>query len=320
MGRRVALARKVEKMKGALVEKAEQIKWWNALGDLSELSWHRADVEKLLRKARECRHPDAQWLASLFPVDKAVTHELMEEVLLELGDDPRALFLRWRFSAESSRQPLRRAAELGFAPAQAQLARKEYDFGGEPFVWAQRAMAQGDRDGFVELGRCLLIGRGCDTDNDKAVEMFRKAAELECPRGQDRYGIVGFGRLDWERYHWWGLAVLQGYRRRSFCGAVLELLHSFEQGELGRVLHTVAPVIAVGINVAKEMVFDDPYPPKEMARFERVIVLHDAMLRRARIAIDCWSVAGRRCGVAKDIRVMIAKLAWEEVWRWSAIL
>jgi hypothetical protein len=38
--------------------------------------------------------------------------------------------------------------------------------------------------------------------------------------------------------------------------------------------------------------------------------------RRARLS--CWSVAGRRLGAAKDVRVLIAKAAWAEVWRWGA--
>jgi hypothetical protein len=50
---------------------------------------------------------------------------------------------------------------------------------------------------------------------------------------------------------------------------------------------------------------------------QRVLELHGQLLGRARSAIDCWSVAARRLGVAKDIRVMIAKMAWEEVWRWG---
>jgi hypothetical protein len=45
--------------------------------------------------------------------------------------------------------------------------------------------------------------------------------------------------------------------------------------------------------------------------------LHGAMLQRARRAIDCWSMAGRRLRVVRDMRVMIAKMAWEEVWRWG---
>jgi hypothetical protein len=47
---------------------------------------------------------------------------------------------------------------------------------------------------------------------------------------------------------------------------------------------------------------------------ERVVALYDVMSERAREAID---IMGRRRGVAKDVRAMIGKMAWEEVWRWG---
>jgi hypothetical protein len=55
----------------------------------------------------------------------------------------------------------------------------------------------------------------------------------------------------------------------------------------------------------------------EMVAFARVLELHDDMLCRARLAIFCWSVVDRRLGVARDVRVMIAKMAWEDAWRWG---
>jgi hypothetical protein len=48
-----------------------------------------------------------------------------------------------------------------------------------------------------------------------------------------------------------------------------------------------------------------------------VLALYDLMLSRARQAIQCWSMAGRRLAVAKDIQVLIAKMMWEEAWRWG---
>jgi hypothetical protein len=99
----------------------------------------------------------------------------------------------------------------------------------------------------------------------------------------------------------------------------VNLLPLFEEGELGRILHTVAPVIAR--NLVEESlamsVLNCPVSPTEMGRFKRVVVLHEAMLDQARRAIACWGIVGRRLGVAKDIRIVISKLAWEEPWRWS---
>jgi hypothetical protein len=59
---------------------------------------------------------------------------------------------------------------------------------------------------------------------------------------------------------------------------------------------------------------DDGFAVEDL---ERVFELHAAMLRRARRAIDCLSMAGRRRGVVKDMRVMIAKMLWAEAWRWG---
>ncbi len=50
----------------AIADKTDQIKWADALDSLGTLGFER-DVSKGLQLARECQHPDAQWLCSLFP-------------------------------------------------------------------------------------------------------------------------------------------------------------------------------------------------------------------------------------------------------------
>jgi hypothetical protein len=69
----------------------ELIKWWDAL-DLLGLRCE-GDAEEGMRMARECQHPDAQWLVSLLPPDVAVTREQVLPVMMEQGDDPRALYI-----------------------------------------------------------------------------------------------------------------------------------------------------------------------------------------------------------------------------------
>jgi hypothetical protein len=82
-------------------------------------------------------------------------------------------------------------------------------------------------------------------------------------------------------------------------------------------LHIVAPVIRANLNIAKQKVFGYLIAASEVELLQQVIELHDAMIGRARRAIDCWSMAGRRCGVVKDMRLMISKMAWEEAWQWG---
>jgi hypothetical protein len=66
---------------GVSVARAEHIKWWDACDALS-LWADEARPPEGLSLARECTHPDAQWLVSRLPVSGDVTHQLMSEVML----------------------------------------------------------------------------------------------------------------------------------------------------------------------------------------------------------------------------------------------
>jgi hypothetical protein len=301
------------------VEKAEQIKWWDALDKLLVNS--RSDhVEDFVRSARDCQHPDAQWVASLFPAETAVTLPRMRVVMLEQGGDARALYFVWAtppLGRGLLHEPLVRAAEMGYAPAQASLSARAAS-PQEAFWWTERAASQGNRLGIYQLGKCFVEGRGCAVDLPRAIELYRRAAELELPEAMHEYGEVAFGERDWERYLWWGRALERGriFSFLRFSQSVVGLLPSFEKGELGRVLHTVAPVIAKRLGAVGTHEYGFRLVESECAR---ILQLHGAMLDRARRAIDCWSIVARRRGVVKDMRVMIAKMAWKEVWRWGEI-
>jgi hypothetical protein len=52
------------------------------------------------------------------------------EVMREQTDDARAVYIAWRLGGEHDvHQDLQRAAEMGYAPAQAQLATLTEDYG-----------------------------------------------------------------------------------------------------------------------------------------------------------------------------------------------
>jgi hypothetical protein len=76
---------------GPVVDRGELIKWADAL-DAFAWKFGVVTVQQGLERARKCRHPDAQWLAALFPGDTLVTPQRMLEVMLQQDDDPRALF------------------------------------------------------------------------------------------------------------------------------------------------------------------------------------------------------------------------------------
>jgi TPR repeat protein len=183
------------------VDRTEVIKWWDVL-DLLDVRQSGSDVEGALQMARACRHPHAQWLASLFPVGVAATHESMHEVMMGRKEDPRAQCLAWLVERHQ-RGPsveLVRAGKAGYAPAQAVLSWCcERDEQAQAFEWARRASAQGNRRGMYQLSRCLRTELGCTVDLKKSMELLRAPADLEDRRAQHKFGILAFGELDWER-------------------------------------------------------------------------------------------------------------------------
>jgi hypothetical protein len=66
------------KVQGALaVDRADQIKWWDVLDKLGSPKLSAGGADEALQTARALQHPDAQWLASLFPAGIAVAQEDM---------------------------------------------------------------------------------------------------------------------------------------------------------------------------------------------------------------------------------------------------
>jgi hypothetical protein len=291
---------------------AERIKWWDAIGALSD----QDDPEEGLRLARECRHPDAVWLAALFPAGVAVTRERVAAVMLQQEGDARGIYLAWLLGEGIPRSFLLEAALLGYPVAQGHLAYIANADAKESFFWAEKAAQNGDRFGTFWLADCLWRGRGCTEDVGRALELMKVAAELEYLPAMHYRGELSFGEFDWERYYWWGRAAARGLRGDYFYDAVRRLLPSFEKGEFGRILHTAAPVIRK--QLAEHQLPESQSSEVLMASWQCVLELHDAMLGRARRALDCWSLVGLRCGVVKDIRVVIAKMAWEDAWQWGA--
>jgi TPR repeat protein len=170
------------------VERGDLIKWWDVLDELVKVSGS-PDIAGELEMARDCRHPDAQWLAALFPAGVPVSAAEARETLKQHGDDPRALciscFLDEGFS-DDAREQLRRAAELGYAPAQAVMSALTGE--DEALMWATKSSSQGDRSGYMQLGTCFELAQGCERDMGKAIEMFKRAAELGHAEAQLYYG------------------------------------------------------------------------------------------------------------------------------------
>ncbi len=288
--------------------RADAVRWSDALDSFLETRFDEG-----LRLARDSRHPDAQWLCSTVPAGD-VTGEGLKRAMVAQGEDPRALFML--YCLRDGQQHLRRAAELGYAPAQADLVLMAEDK--DAFAWAERAAVQGDRWGLYQLADLLEDGRGCERDRSKAVALFGEAADLGCGRSQSSYGTLAFGERDWQRYYWWGRAAARGIACFHLREGVIGLLPLFEQGECSRILFAIGLVLKEGLNVLQGTLFGHPLKAMdEMDKLHQVVLLYEAMQERARRAVVCWSIVGRRLGVAKDVCVLIAKMALEEAWQWG---
>jgi hypothetical protein len=121
-------------------DRGELIKWYDVQEALPRAA-SAADVELAMQRARECRHPDAQWLAALFPAGVAVTRARVLEVMLQHDADPRALWMAWKLGDGWRYDLLERSAKLGYAPAQAEWSDRVPQE--EKLAWAQKAEAQG---------------------------------------------------------------------------------------------------------------------------------------------------------------------------------
>jgi hypothetical protein len=315
------IAKKMNSVGAPVVDLAEQIKWWDALDNATLFD---PNFPAFLRMARECQHPDARWLVSLLRADAVVDELELEDVLENQSDktpdDARVMFLLVLLGTHLLRAMplLHRAAEMGYAPAQAHLALWYQDRQhAAAFKWASLAAARGDRDGIGMLASCYASGCGCGKDEAIAIELFKRAAHLSDSFAEFEFGRLAFGGLDWERYFWWGRAATHGFFADDFCRSALRCLPSFEEGAHGRIVHTMAPLLRNNASTESGTVFGSFYSVLQMSEFRRIVELYDAMLGRARRAIHCWSMAGRRCRVVKDMRVMIAKMLWEEAWRWG---
>ncbi len=299
------------------MDRTEQIKWADALEVFTGFQFPKRDVLQGLQLARECQHPDALWVCALFPdLDAIVTAEQVLRVLEEQNEDRRALFIRSHINGDF--KLLRRAAELGYAPAQAVWSR--WCGTSEQLAWAERAALQGDRNGLFELGSYLWSGEGCDIDCVRALGYWKEAVELGDCNAFWEYGL-SFSENDWQRYHWWGKGAARGYgsSKVDIRTAAAKRVLLFEEGkESGRVVFELGRAFKGHVDVAEKIVFGmSELDEEKLLAVQRCLALHEKWTAAATEAIEFWLVAGRRLGVAKDVRLMIARLLWMERASWS---
>jgi hypothetical protein len=225
-------------------------------------------------------------------------------------DDARALFVRACFTG--STRLLQRAAELGYAPAEAQYA---YRLPDGQLVWAERASEQWDRKGMWLLGEILFFGMSGSLQDSKAgIEWLGRAAELGEARAQVRLGELAYSEKEWQRYRWWGKASLRGNYT-----AIVEVLNAATRNESGRIAYEVGAACAGRLKMADVTAFGKSVGREELDAGQRCVAFFEKLIAAVRAGITCWLLLGRRLGVAKDMRVLIGRLVGEERAVWSEL-
>ncbi len=137
--------------------------WYKIRDTLLGENRTKQEVKQALDFASVCGHPNAVWLTKLFDGREVASREEASQIFLGGENDPRALCFAALFRGPVDE--IRRAADLGDAFA--------ITFDEEGFRWAEKSSAQGERDGFLQLGIFYQFGLGCENDPERAQELFR---------------------------------------------------------------------------------------------------------------------------------------------------
>jgi TPR repeat protein len=205
--------------------------------------------------------------------------------------------------------PLHRSAELGFAFAQAVLAGETK--GEETFKLSQLAAAQGERDGFFNLGCCFRNGEGCGKDLDKARENWLRASEVGHVFAMRCLGDL-LGKSDPQRWRWWGFAAALGISWR-FLSNFAEEVELFNSGSgSAAVMFTIGRALQGHVDEESRKVFNSSYNFDSLiGPTKQAIAFFETQIKATKDAMHAWTQVGIKLKVVKDVRKLIAKLIWD---------
>jgi TPR repeat protein len=161
-----------------------------------------------------------------------------------------------------------------------------------------------DREGFVAHDRA------------KAVGLFRLAAELGLAEAQLRFGLFCYDANNWQRYRWWGEGSVRGSHsaRRALLRAAL-----IQGGRVDADTRVVFELGAWLARLGRDGIARNATAQEKVA-VKLCVEFHDKCCDAARAAARCWLLVAKRLGVSKDMRLLIARLIWEQRGDWSRVL
>jgi hypothetical protein len=289
---------------------ATLLEWYKIRDTFFGKNFVSQNIPLALEMASSCQHPDARSLTEACAGKDVTTIEDAKRVIFALGqDDARVMCFMWMLGDRRDSTSLRRSADLGFAFAQAWVA-AETD-GKEKFKFAQLAAAQGERDGFFELGWCCSRGEGCKLDSDEAKENFLLASELG-----DVFAMGELGDLlhesDPERWRWWGRAATRG-GTWNFLISFANQVEVFNSGSgSAAVMFAIGQALQGHVNEEARTIFSRDYRFDSLVNLaKQAIAFCEAQIKATKDAMLAWTLVGIKLKVVKDVRKLIAKLIWD---------
>jgi hypothetical protein len=136
---------------------------------------------------------------------------------------------------------------------------------------------------------------GCAKDTKAAEALIRQAAEL----GQ--------------RYRWWGRATA----RNVNIGITRLISAAGGSGRSPRVVLELGAALSGRMDEEMEELFEMVCDAKAVQAARLCIRRYEKWCEEAKEGVRCWLLAARRQGVVKDVRVMVARMLWEQRAFWG---
>jgi hypothetical protein len=287
-----------------LRELALELEWFEARDMLLRDNFVKQDVKRAVELAAASNHPQCQWLTSLF-ADKVVktTEDACDVFLADEKKSSASLCFAALLSRPVNEAFLRQSAELGCPLAQAKMAKNTTR--SEMFQFAKASSSQRERDGFYWLGI------GCEKDLEKAKEFLLVSAQLGQVSSMSSFAVL-MNFSDPQRWIWAGRAAVLGDPNGFLCWFTIHVQKLNAGSGNGALVFLIGKSLNGRVCVEERTIFGkDWFFGERIGPANSAISFYKSQLTACRRAADIWSHVGIRCGVVKDIRVLIGKLVWE---------
>ncbi len=291
----------------------ELFKWLDVRDTLLGDNFKKQDITAALALARDCKHPDAEWLTSIFEGKDVSTKEEARKVLLLHENDARALCFAWSLSDDrwSDVSLLHRSSEIGNAFACSTLSVEVWgENKEEAFRLARLAAAQHESDGFYSLGFCFRDGFGCEEDLNLAKENFLIAAELGQVDSADDYGRL-LDESDPACWIWLGRAALRGLPNSFLFSFSKQIERFFSGSGNATIVFLIGRALKGNIDLEKKKIFGKKlYFDSQIGPANQAVSFYSSQIKAARLAVATWTLVSR-LHLIKDMRIYIGKMIWE---------